>query len=476
MHPFLRTLTSLLLAAGMIVSITAQSQSPAGSSVYSDPASAHNQLAREIFQELIETDTTHSTGSTTDAAEAMAARLRAAGFPAADMQVIGPHPKKGNLVARFRGSGARRPLLLLAHLDVVEARREDWSLDPFRFTEQDEYFYGRGTIDDKAMSAIWIANFIRYKQEGFQSDRDIIVALTADEEGGDFNGVDWLLQNHRPLIDAAYSLNEGGFGAIRDGKYLSNDIQLSEKVYMTLQLEVTNPGGHSSIPERDNAIYRLAEGLARLAQLEFPVRLDEITRAYFERMAEIEDGPVGAAMKGVTTTPPDSGAVSRLSEVAYFNALMRSTCVATQLEAGHAENALPQTARATVNCRVLPGDSADEVRQTVIRVLADEAISVSTTWEPLASPASPLNPEVLGPVERITEQMWPGIPVIPTMVTGATDGRYLRNAGIPTYGVSGLFEDIDDMRLHGKDERIGIKQFYEGREFLYRLVRALASD
>ena len=476
MHPFLRTLTSLLLAAGMTVSITAQSQSPAGSSAYSDPASTHNQLAREIFQELIETNTTHSTGSTTDAAESMAARLRAAGFPAADVQVIGPHPKKGNLVARFRGSGARRPLLLLAHLDVVEARREDWSLDPFRFTEQDGYFYGRGTIDDKAMSAIWIANFIRYKQEGFQPDRDIIVALTADEEGGDFNGVDWLLQNHRPLIDAAYSLNEGGFGAIRDGKYLSNDIQLSEKVYMTLQLEVTNPGGHSSIPEKDNAIYRLAEGLARLAQLEFPVRLDEITRAYFERMAEIEDGPVGAAMKGVTTIPPDPGAVSRLAEVAYFNALMRSTCVATQLEAGHAENALPQTARATVNCRVLPGDSADEVRQTVIRVLADEAISVSTTWEPMASPASPLNPEVLGPVERITEQMWPGIPVIPTMVTGATDGRYLRNAGIPTYGVSGLFEDIDDMRLHGKDERIGIKQFYEGREFLYRLVRALASD
>ena len=476
MHPFLRTLTSLLLAAGMSASITAQSQSPAGSSAYSDPASTHNQLAREIFQELIETDTTHSTGSTTDAAEAMAARLQAAGFPAADVQVIGPHPKKGNLVARFRGSGARRPLLLLAHLDVVEARREDWSLDPFRFTEQDGYFYGRGTIDDKAMSAIWIANFIRYKQEGFQPDRDIIVALTADEEGGDFNGVDWLLQSHRPLIDAAYSLNEGGFGAIRDGKYLSNDIQLSEKVYMTLQLEVTNPGGHSSIPERDNAIYRLAEGLARLAQLEFPVRLDEITRAYFERMAEIEDGPVGAAMKGVTTIPPDPGAVSRLSEVAYFNALMRSTCVATQLEAGHAENALPQTARATVNCRVLPGDSADEVRQTVIRLLADEAISVSTTWEPMASPASPLNPEVLGPVERITEQMWPGIPVIPTMVTGATDGRYLRNAGIPTYGVSGLFEDIDDMRLHGKDERIGIKQFYEGREFLYRLVRALASD
>ncbi len=472
MHPLFHSLTALLLAAGLLAPIAAQAQSPAGSS---DPASAHNQLAREIFQELIEIDTTHATGSTTDAAEAMASRLRAAGFPAADVQVIGPHPKKGNLVARFRGSGARRPLLLLAHLDVVGANREDWSLDPFRFTEQDGYFYGRGTSDDKAMSAIWIANLIRYKQEGFQPDRDIIVALTADEEGGDFNGVEWLLQNHRPLIDAAYALNEGGFGAIRNGKYLSNDIQLSEKVYMTLRLEVTNPGGHSSIPEKDNAIYHLAEGLSRLAQFEFPVRLDEITRTYFERMAEIEGGPIGAAMKGVAANPPDPEAAVRLSEVPYYNALLRSTCVATELEAGHAENALPQTARATVNCRVLPGDSADEVRQTVIQVLADEAIAVSTTTEPMAGPASPLTTDVLGPVERITEQMWPGVPVIPTMVTGATDGRYLRNAGIPTYGVSGLFEDIDDMRLHGKDERMGIKQFYEGREFLYRLVQALSS-
>ncbi len=466
----LRVLTALLFAAGLLAPIAAVAQSP------SDPASAHNQLAREIFQELIEIDTTHATGSTTDAAEAMAARLRAAGFPAADVQVIGPHPKKGNLVARFRGSGARRPLLLLAHLDVVGANREDWSLDPFRFTEQDGYFYGRGTSDDKAMSAIWIANLIRYRREGFQPDRDIIVALTADEEGGEFNGVEWLLQNHRPLIDAAYSLNEGGFGAIRNGKYLSNDIQLSEKIYMTLRLEVTNAGGHSSIPERDNAIYHLAEGLSRLAQHEFPVRLDEITRAYFERMAEIEGGPIGAAMKGVAANPPDPEAAVRLSEVPYYNALLRSTCVATELEAGHAENALPQTARATVNCRVLPGDSADEVRQTVIQVLADEAIAVSTTTEPMAGPASPLTTDVLGPVERITEQMWPGVPVIPTMVTGATDGRYLRNAGIPTYGVSGLFEDIDDMRIHGKDERMGITQFYEGREFLYRLVRALSSE
>ncbi len=380
-----RPLTALLLAAGLVVPIAAVAQNPSG------PASAHNQLAREIFQELIEIDTTHATGSTTDAAEAMASRLRAAGFPAADVQVIGPHPKKGNLVARFRGSGDRRPLLLLAHLDVVGANREDWSLDPFRFTEQDGYFYGRGTTDDKAMSAIWIASLIRYKQEGLQPDRDIIVALTADEEGGDFNGVDWLLQNHRGLIDAAYALNEGGFGTIRNGKYMSNDIQLSEKVYMTLRLEVINPGGHSSIPERDNAIYHLAEGLSRLAQFEFPVRLDEITRTYFERMAEIEGGSVGAAMKGVAANPPDPEAAARLSEVPYYNALLRSTCVATQLEAGHAENALPQTARATVNCRVLPGDSADEVRQTVIRVLADEAISVSTTTEPMAGPASPLD-------------------------------------------------------------------------------------
>jgi acetylornithine deacetylase/succinyl-diaminopimelate desuccinylase-like protein len=436
----------------------------------------YQRMAREALEELVEIDTTDAAGNTTEAAEAMAARLVAAGFPQEDLRVLGPDPRKGNLVARYRGSGARPPLLLLAHLDVVEARREDWSFDPFVFFEQDGYFHGRGSTDDKAMAAIWVVNFIRMRDEDFTPDRDLVIALTADEEGGDHNGVLWLLENHRPLIDAAFCLNEGGGGAIRNGKYLSNNIQLSEKIYMTLELAVTNAGGHSSLPEKDNAIYRLAEGLSRLARYEFPVRLDEITRAYFERTAETESGPIGAAMRGVAALPPDPAAVSRLSEVPYYNALMRTTCVATMLEAGHAENALPQTASATVNCRLLPGDSADAVRRTLVEILADEAISITTSVDPISAPATPLDPEILEPVERLTEAMWPGIPVIPTMNTGATDGLYARNAGIPTYGVSGIFEDLDDNRAHGRDERIGVKQFFDGQEFLYRLVKTLASQ
>lgn len=434
------------------------------------------QLARDLFAELIEINTTDAQGSVTEAAEAMAARLLAEGFPAEDVRVLGPHPRKGNLVARLRGTGSRRPLLLLAHLDVVEARREDWSFDPFAFLEQDGYYYGRGTSDDKAMAAIWIANLIRLVREGHVPNRDIVVALTADEEGGDYNGIDWLLQNHRPLVDAAYALNEGGGGQIKNGKHLLNEVQLSEKVYLSFRLEVKNPGGHSSLPVKDNAIYHLAEGLARLARFDFPVVLNDGTRVFFERMAEIETGEVAADMKAVTQVPPDPAAVSRLATSAYYNALMRTTCVATMLEAGHAENALPQTAVAVVNCRMLPGSSVEGVRQTLVDAVADEAIAITAMGAPTPSPPSPLDPEIMQPIERITEALWPGVPVVPTMLTGATDGLYLRNAGIPTYGVSGLFEDIDDNRAHGRDERIGVKAFFEGQEFLYRLVRALSTD
>jgi acetylornithine deacetylase/succinyl-diaminopimelate desuccinylase-like protein len=435
----------------------------------------HQTLARDVFEELIEINTTDSVGNTTKAAEAMAARLKAAGLPDGDVRVLGPHERKGNLVARLRGSGARRPLLLLAHLDVVEARKEDWSFDPFTFLERDGYYYGRGTSDDKAMAAIWIANLIRFKREGFKPDRDIIVALTADEEGGDANGVQWLVGNHRELIDAEFALNEGGGGSIRDGKYINNRVQASEKVYQDFTLEVKNPGGHSSLPVKDNAIYHLAAGLARLAQFDFPVKLNEVTRTLFDRMAATQPGPVGDAMKAVLRSPRPPGAVETLAKVPYFNAMMRTTCVATMLEGGHAQNALPQTAKANVNCRMLPGDTTEEVRQTVIGVLADEAITVTPVAPAKPSPPSPLRPDVMGPIERITEQMWPGVPVVPVMGTGATDGLYLRKAGIPTYGVDGIFENIDDTRAHGKDERIGIKQFYDGQEFLYRLVRALTA-
>jgi acetylornithine deacetylase/succinyl-diaminopimelate desuccinylase-like protein len=349
-------------------------------------------------------------------------------------------------------------------------------MDPFAFNERDGYFYGRGTSDDKAQAAIWIANLIRLRAEGYQPDRDIIVALTADEEGGPENGVAWLLENHRPLIDAAYCLNEGGDGQIKGGKYLLNEIQPSEKIYTTFQLEVTNPGGHSSLPVKDNAIYQLAAGLNRLAAFDFPIELNEVTRAFFDRTAALTGGQAGADMKAVAAIRPDLKAAERLAAgSATFNAQLRTTCVATQLEGGHAENALPQMARAVVNCRMLPGSSQEAVRSTLVKVL-DDRIAVTAIWQAVASPPSPLSKEVMTAVEGITQAMWPGVPVVPTMATGATDGLYLRNAGIPTYGISGIFYDVDDVRAHGRDERVGVKQFHEGREFLYRLVKALSTS
>src|SRR5437588_2859490 len=335
------------------------------------------QLAFDIYKQLIEINTTNSVGNNTTAAEAMATRLRAAGFPASDVQVLVPaNPKKGNLVARLHGTGKQKPLLLLAHLDVVEAKREDWSVDPFILTEQDGYYYGRGTTDDKAMAAMFIANLIRYKQEGWVPKRDIIVALTADEETGDYNGVSWLLKEHRDLIDAAFALNEGGGGRLQDGKRIYNGVGASEKVYVSFKLETHNKGGHSSVPRPDNAIYELAERLTRHEQVQFPVELNEVTRAYFERMSKLEQGQTAADMAAVSRG--DADAAARLSQTAVYNALMRTTCVATRLDGGHADNALPQMARATINCRVLPGDSADDVRTTLINVLNDPGIEV--TW------------------------------------------------------------------------------------------------
>ena len=438
-----------------------------------DPA--NNQLARDIYKELIEINTTDSSGTTTVAARAMADRLKAAGFPETDIQVIGPNPRKRNLVARYRGAGQRKPLLLVAHLDVVEAPRQDWSVDPFKFLEREGYFWGRGTTDDKAMAAAWIAAFLRFRKEHYVPDRDLIIALTADEEGGDNNGILWLLANHRDLIDAGYALNEGGESQMKEGTYLLNAIQASEKVYQSFRLEVHSPGGHSSRPLNDNAIYHLAEGLTRLSKFQFPAHMTDATAEYYKRMALLTSGQTANDMRAVSKNPLDRAALSRLSKSTHDNALLRTTCVATRLEGGHADNALPQLARAVVNCRILPGESPSEVRSTLIRVLADSKISVTAMEDAVASAPSPLTPEVMSAVERATNLMWPGIPVIPVMSTGATDGLYLRNAGIPTYGVSGFFQEVDDTRAHGRDERLGVKQFYEGREFLYRLVKALSS-
>ena len=437
-------------------------------------------VLREVYRELVEIDTTDSAGDTTQAARAMAARLKSAGFSDSDMQVIVPPdgPKKGNLVARLKGSGARKPILLLAHIDVVEAKREDWERDPFKLVEEKGYFYARGASDDKAMAAAFVANMMRMKQERFVPNRDIILALTADEEiiPSKWSGIEDLLKNQRGLIDAAFALNEGGTGRLdSSGKPLYHAIQAGEKVFQTFRLEVTNPGGHSARPVKDNAIYHLADGLSRLGKFDFPFKLNPITRAYFERMAQFESGQNAADFKAIVREPPDPQALARVSNRPQQNSTVRTTCVATMLDAGHATNALPQRARAVVNCRVLPGDSVDEVRETLVRVLADDKIKVTADGVPVLSPAPALTPEIMQPVERITAELWPGVPVIPQMSAGATDGRFLNNAGIPTYGISGMFRDPDGNGVHGLNERLRVKSLYEGQEFLYRLVRALAS-
>jgi acetylornithine deacetylase/succinyl-diaminopimelate desuccinylase-like protein len=456
------TMVAILLAG----SVYAQSSTPRG------PAE-HEALAKDVFKELIEINTTQS-GGTTRAAEAMAARLRAAGFAGNDVRVLGPVANKGNLVARLRGrNSGQKPIILLAHLDVVEALSTDWSVDPFTFVERDGWFYGRGTIDDKDEAAIWTATLIRLKREAYVPDRDIILLLTADEEGGPNNGVDWLLKNHRDLVDAGYALNEGGGGAIKRGHRLSHNVQASEKIYQSFELLVTNSGGHSSLPRGDNAINQLAAALTRLAAYSFPVGLNEVTRAFFERTAAIETPEVAAAMRTVLRRPADPNAARVLSGMPEYNARLRTTCIATMLEGGHAENALPQRARAVVNCRILPDQSPPEVLVTLRRVVADPDVVISPLDEAQLAPPSPLTAEVLGPIEQVTKEMWPDVPVIPTMSTGATDGLYLRLAGIPVYGVSGVFEDVEDVRAHGRDERIHQTWFFEGLEFGYRIVKRL---
>lgn len=437
-------------------------------------ADANRQLEREIFAELININTSDSAGHTGDAANAMARRLVAAGFPEADVKVLGFSPKYQNLVARYRGTGRARPVLLMAHLDVVDARREDWSFDPYQFREVDGYYYGRGTSDNKAGAAMLVANFIRMKKEGFAPDRDIIIVLTGDEETSG-SCIKWLVSEHRDLIDAEFALNtDGGGGELRDGKAIAFSVQTAEKMYLSFNFEVRNRGGHSSLPEPDNAIYRLSNGLARLATFAFPVRLNETTRAFFTRAAPTQPTQVAADMRAVARNA-DPVAAKRLSVVPYYNSVMRTTCVATRLFGGHADNALPQLARATVNCRLLPDDPPERVEAELTRVVADTAIHISRVAEPTPSPASPLRPDVMGPVEKLVAQMWPGAAVVPEMSTGATDGLYVRNVGIPVYGVAGIFERIDDVRAHGRDERVGVKAYHDAAEFWYRVTKELSS-
>ena len=440
------------------------------------PPPADRALARDIFKQIIEIKSGFTTGSTTPVAEALAARLKAAGFPASDIFIGGAAPHKANLVVRYHGTGALKALLLLAHSDVVEAKREDWSFDPFVFTERDGYFYGRGTSDDKAQAAVWIANLIRYKREDFKPNRDIIVAITADEEGGGpFNGVDWLIKNRRDLIDADLCLNEGGWGEMAAGKRISNDVQVSEKYVANFRLEVHNKGGHSSMPVADNAIYHLAGALDRLSRFAFPLQTNEVTRAYAEKMSKIATGSLADDFRKAATG--DQEAMQRIAAASpAWNSSLRTTCVATQLEGGHALNALPQLAAATVNCRILPDDKLENVQAALERVFDDKEVKVKIIGQVERGPSSPLRPDLMSAINRATDSLWPSVPVLPMMVPGATDGLYLRAAGIPTYGVQGFFMERDDVRAHGRDERMSVNGFYEGQTFLYQLVKLLCSS
>ncbi|MGE0441672.1 MAG: M20/M25/M40 family metallo-hydrolase [Gemmatimonadales bacterium] len=435
-------------------------------------------LARDIYRQLIEINTGVTTGNVTTAAVAMAERFKAAGIPESDIFVGGPRPEKHNVVARIRGrSSSRKPILLLAHLDVVEALKADWSpdLDPFVFTERDGYYYGRGTADDKAMAAIFVANVFRMKADGFVPDRDIIIALTADEESGPANGVAWLTENHFDKVDAALVINEGGGGTLRDGKPLFNSVQATEKITTNFTLRVTNRGGHSSVPRADNAITSLADALSKVGRHQFPIELNEVTRAFFTGTAELEAPAMGRAMKALVANPSDAAAVATVTADPRYNAMLRTTCVATMLNGGHASNALPQLAEANINCRLYPTDNAANVKAVFERLIGDPAVEVVIRSQRPPSPPTALTNDVMGPIGQITRDLWGNIPIIPTMSTGATDSRFFRTKGIPAFGVSGLFLDPTvDARAHGRDERMRIQSFYEGQEFLYRLTRALA--
>ena len=459
-----------LLAAIFVFTIAGVSTAKAQST----RPESEKQLAHDIYKEFIEIRSGFTTGATTPAAEAAAARLKAASFPDSDVALVGAIDKKGNIVVRYHGTGKEKPLLLLAHIDVVEAKREDWTMDPFQLTEKDGYFYGRGTGDDKAQAAVWIANLIQYKQENFKPDRDIIVALTADEEGGGpYSGINWLIKNHRDWIDAEFALNEGGWGESLDGKKISNDVQVSEKYVINFRFEVHNKGGHSSLPVPDNAIYHLSAALDNLSKFGFPLKLNDVTKAYFTAMAKIETGADKDDLAKVAEG--DQSAMERLAtKSAQFNATLRTTCVATLLEGGHAVNALPQLAAATVNCRVLPEDSAEYVENTLKQIVGDDEVSIKMIEEAKAGPASPIRPDLFKAITESSNKIWPGVPVVPMMVMGATDGKYLRIAGIPTYGVQGFFFDRNDIRFHGRDERMPIQSFYEGQAFLYDLVKRLS--
>ena len=458
------------LALMVLIANPSSAQSPP-----SDPA-ASQLLGRTVLKDLVGIDSTHAHGST-GAARYVAARLIAGGFSPADVQVLIPpdHPTKGNVVVRLHGSGQGRPVLYIGHLDVVEARREDWTYDPFKLTEADGWLYGRGTIDMKGQDAAMIASLIRMKQEGFVPARDIIVAFTADEEaGGDASGIDWLLKTHRPMIDADIVINpDGGEAGMKKGRKLYVAIQTSEKVFVTYQLEAADKGGHSSRPTGANPIYRMARALDRLSDYAFPVDLTATTRAYFRARAPLESGQTRADMLDVASASPSAGAIARLSGQVETNIDLRTTCVTTMIDGGQGESALPERVRAVVQCRVIPGEVPSTIEARISSVIADPSIKISVFTPAELSPESPLSPRVVRAVETVAKSMWPEVVILPDMSAGASDSAFTRAAGMASYGVDGMFDDLDDGRAHGRDERIGVQAFSEELEFTYRLMKTL---
>ncbi len=452
------------------------------------PDVAERTLARAVFQQLIETDTTHSTGSTTKAAELVRARLLEAGFSAADMEIVGPKPERMNLVVRYKGSGSSsKPVLVIGHLDVVEAKASDWTLPPFVLTERGGYFYGRGTQDMKDADAAFVTSFVLLRKAGYVPKRDIILALTADEEGGGDNGVDWLLKNKRELVEAAFVVNPDAGGLVlRDGKPVEMELEATEKVYADFELTATNPGGHSSRPTPDNAIYEIADALGRLERNPFPVELNEVTRAYLLQQMRHESAEKIKEIDELLSTPMNQQAAAKLSQDPGYNAVLHTTCVATMLEGGHAPNALPGSAGANVNCRILPGHSPEEIRQRLVAVVDDVRVKVQYkdeggalfdhAPEKAAIVPPPLRPDVMKPLQTVTAQMFPGIRIVPEMESGASDSIYTMAAGLPSYGFSGMGIDENDDRAHGRDERIRVESFYNGVEFTRRVVVALGDE
>jgi acetylornithine deacetylase/succinyl-diaminopimelate desuccinylase-like protein len=434
------------------------------------------QLAHSIFAELVGIDTTHAKGSA-GATEALKARFLAAGVPASDIYVGGPRPDKMNIVVRFHGRGKGKPVLFNAHLDVVEAIRDTWSVEPFTLTEKDGFFYGRGTVDVKQEVSILTANLLRLKREGWTPDRDVILFFNTDEEtGGDANGVEWMLKEHRPLVDAGLVINhDAGKGQSLRGVKLWNTIQTSEKVYATYSLTTSGSGGHSSMPTRENAIARLARAVARLDAYSFPVRLSETTRLYLEAVQAHLPADMATAVRALLANPGDTAALDKLRDEPAVNAQVHSTCPVTVLQGGQSESALPMRAAATIQCRLLPDEKPDEVLATLKRVIGDPGVEIGVVWKPDPSPAAVLDPAFVAKVEKVTNEMWPGLKTVPVMSSGASDNVYFRQAGLTTFGVAGTFVDEADIRAHGRDERVGVNEFYESLEFSYRLIKALAA-